>query len=293
MQIDTSHPDRPGKHPAAHFPEAEQPQKTTLKAMKFSPIDGLIGIWFLGMVSVPVSLWTIGPAALPWAISINVVLLATAMTWHLFNHWGMRKTLETLALVLSISWLLEFVGSSTGFPFGEYDYTGFFQPQLGYVPLIIPLAWLMMLPPAWVIAQLLVPRNHLARFAVAAFAFTAWDLFLDPQMVGWGVWQWVEEGGYFGIPWQNYAGWLFGAFLLTVAVRPSPLPVTRPLVVYGLTWFLQTVGLMFFWAMPGPALVGMVVMGAFLWTAVYRLRRQGDPFDASKTGSTVGFHQPT
>jgi hypothetical protein len=36
------------------------------------------------------------------------------------------------------------------------------------------------------------------------------------------------------------------------------------LVVYTITWFLQSVGQAVFWHMLGPALVGFVGMGAFV-----------------------------
>ncbi|MEX1018899.1 MAG: carotenoid biosynthesis protein [Litorilinea sp.] len=230
-------------------------------------------MWVLGMICVPIILWTVGASALPWAISANVMILAAAMALALFRAWGGTKTVQTVALILTFAWLLEYVGSTTGFPFGDYTYTTRIQPQIGHVPMIIPLAWLMMLPPAWAIGQILAGPQTLRVAAVSALAFTAWDFFLDPQMVSWGVWQWQTPGGYFGIPWQNFLGWILGAFLLTLIVRPRPLPVARPLAVYGITWFLQTVGLWFFWDMPGPALVGGLLMGIFLGTALWRHAR--------------------
>ena len=106
---------------------------------------------------------------------------------------------------------------------------------------------------------------------VAAFAFAAWDLFLDPQMVAWGYWVWARPGAYFGIPVINYFGWILSAFLLSwvalALVRP-PLPPRRPLlIIYTATWALQSVGLGLFWAMPGPAAAGFVGMGAFVAAA--------------------------
>jgi putative membrane protein len=148
------------------------------------------------------------------------------------------------------------------------------QPQLAGVPLLIPLAWLMMLPPAWAVASLIVGGRRDWRFVlVSAAAFTAWDLFLDPQMVGWGYWVWANPGGYFGIPWVNFAGWLLGSALITAIVRPGQLAAPIFVAVYAITWFLQTVGQGLFWQMPGPALVGGVVMGFFLLLAYLRVQR--------------------
>lgn len=104
---------------------------------------------------------------------------------------------------------------------------------------------------------------------------TAWDLFLDPQMVAWGLWVWTQPGGYFDIPWINFLGWLLASALITAVVRPGPLP-TRPLMlIYGITWLLESLGLLFFWGLPGPALVGFAGMGSLLWLAFMK-RKIGD-----------------
>ncbi|MCB9430398.1 MAG: carotenoid biosynthesis protein [Ardenticatenaceae bacterium] len=108
--------------------------------------------------------------------------------------------------------------------FGRYHYTDLLQPQIGHVPLLIPLAWLMMLPCAWAVAS----RFTGWRFALLRpSALTAWDQMLDPQMVGWGLWVWQQPGSYFGIPWLNFGGWIFNSVLLTTLLRPKPVPV-RP-----------------------------------------------------------------
>ena len=149
-------------------------------------------------------------------------------------------------------------------------------------PLLIPLAWFMMMPPAWAIAQQIAGRlTGRARIAayvgLSAVAITAWDLFLDPQMVEWGFWEWEHTaGGYFGIPWSNYAGWLLTGIVVTLLVRPyrHNLPIVPLLTVYGVVWFLQSIGLAVFWGQPGPALVGALAMGALLLWAILSYRRE-------------------
>ena len=113
----------------------------------------------------------------------------------------------------------------------------------------------------------------MAFIALSAAAFTAWDLFLDPQMVAWNFWVWDQPGQYFGIPWVNFLGWLLVSALVTVVARPRGLPVLPLLVVYTVTWALQTFGQLFFWGLPGPALMGGVVMGSLVVLALRRLWR--------------------
>jgi putative membrane protein len=192
----------------------------------------------------------------------------------LYNAWGLARTLKTFALVTILAYLAELLGSTTGFLFGKYHYSDILQPQIAGVPLLIPLAWLMMLPPAWAIAQISLPRPHsrfpLYQILLSALAFTAWDLFLDPQMAGWGFWVWEVPGQYFGIPLSNYLGWLVVSALITWVVNPKDLPVGPLALVYVLTWILQTIGQGIFWSQPGPAVVGFIGSGIFVLLAFWR-----------------------
>jgi hypothetical protein len=125
-------------------------------------------------------------------------------------------------------------------------------------------AWLMMLPPAWAIGQAVAGGQRLLFIAASALAFTAWDLFLDPQMVSWQLWLWDQPGGYFGIPWVNYLGWFGAAAVITAIAAPPPPPVGQLGLIYAITWLLETVGLGVFWRQPRPALCGFLGMGAML-----------------------------
>lgn len=225
----------------------------------------LVGLWILGMIFVPIANWVWGAAALRSLIVLTVLLQAGAVLAVLHSAWGWRYLLTTGLIIAVFTFSVEYVGSHTGFPFGDYRYTDLLQPQLGDVPLLIPVAWLMMLPCAWAVAQAF--RASRWQFAlVSGLALTAWDLFLDPQMVNWQLWVWQESGGYFGIPWQNYLGWLVTGAVLTWLINPKEVPVRPLLVIYSLTWFLETFGLAFFWGLVGPALVGGIVMGlCMIW----------------------------
>jgi len=248
---------------------------TTLRRYwPLAPRDWLIVLWLNTMILIPIVRWMAGDRVLHWGVFAGVILQGGAVLAVLHATWGTRETVRVAAIVMPLAWLVEFIGSTTGIPFGAYHYTATLAPLLGGVPLVIPLAWLMMLPPAWAVASILTRRHRGWRFvAVSALAFTAWDLFLDPQMVGWGYWVWEQPGQYFGVPLMNFVGWLLSAALITLAVRPKELPVLPLLVIYTITWFLQTIGQAVFWGMPGPALFGFVGMGVFVVLSIRVLMR--------------------
>jgi lycopene beta-cyclase len=267
----------------------------SLRSMRLSTgYSRLIAVWTLGMISVPIALWTLGDSALPWIISVNVVILAVANILILLRYTPIVTGLRIIVVILVGAWIVEYLGSTTGFPFSHYDYTPLLQPQIMGVPAIIPLAWLMMLPASWVVGQLLAPSNYLRQVLIAGLAMTAWDLFLDPQMVAWNFWQWatpvavtspISMEAYFGIPWINFAGWFVSAVVLTLAARPPRLPARPLLLIYTLTWALQSIGLALFWQMPGPALFGFVAMGIFVvlgWWRASKNRTADQPLPASR-----------
>ncbi len=227
----------------------------------------LIGLWLLLMISLPIINWTVGETVLRQGVSLAVVVQTAAVISILNKRWNWQRISYAFLVVAIISFGVEQLGSRTGFPFGQYHYTEHLQPQVGHVPLLIPLAWFMMLPPSWAVANRF-NSNPVIFALVSAGAMTAWDLFLDPQMVQWNLWVWDQPGAYFGIPLLNYFGWFLTAFILTLIIRPKELNLRPLILIYAITWFLETFGLLFFWGLAGPALIGGLIMGAFLYLGI-------------------------
>ena len=233
----------------------------------------LVCLWVAAMIATPIIRWTADETAFHAMITVGVLMQAGATGIALVRTTGFGSVLRILLPLLFLAWLAEFIGCHTGFPFGKYTYTEILQPQVGGVPLLVPIAWLSMLPSSWAVADLILKNRgfptswseRLARAAVAALAFTTWDLFIDPQMVLWGLWHWARPGIYFGIPLTNYLGWLLVSFLITLLLAPTNLPSGPLLIIYAVTWFLTFFGQLFFLNLPGPALVGFASMGGILF----------------------------
>lgn len=142
-------------------------------------------------------------------------------------RWGTIRAASALAATTIATGAVEHIGSTTGWPFGKYAYTPKLQPQVAGVPVIVPLAWFAMAVPARETAHAaLGPRSTFpTRIVAGAAALTAWDLFLDPQMVGEGYWKWSRRGAYRGIPVSNFVGWFVTAVgvmaLLEVLLPPG------------------------------------------------------------------------
>jgi putative membrane protein len=119
-------------------------------------------------------------------------------------------------------WAVEALGVHTGFPFGSYAYSNDLGPRPLGAPLLIGLAWTMLVWPAALVARRLVATGP-ARVVVGAWALASADLFLDPQQVAAGHWTWRVPSphlpGVHDVPLTNYAGWLLVALVLSAAVQ--------------------------------------------------------------------------
>jgi putative membrane protein len=175
--------------------------------------------------------------------------LAGATLSAALRAWGTKRAMVALATIVGTTGVIEKLGSETGRPFGRYRYTGALQPSLTGVPALVPLAWFAMALPARETAHAALGRRSspMARIVCGSLALTAWDLFLDPQMVAEGYWRWERPGSYRGIPAVNYAGWfLTGLGLmaaLELAVPPRAAAGPEPLSgLYAWMGAMETLG---------------------------------------------------
>ncbi len=229
----------------------------------FSPyLVPLVVVWSLAMIALPI-VSMVAPRYRATTVTVAVIAQALVVSFVLLSSLPPVTAVTIIVLVPLLGWSAEFVGSRTGIPFGTYDYTDLLQPQIGRVPIAIPLAWLMMMPPAWAIAAVIVPNGPpVLRAVVAALAFTAWDFYLDPQMVGWDYWRWQKPGAYVGIPIVNFVGWFIWSFVISFALGNGAFRVEPLILVFLTHWILQFGGHLVFWKMPVSAIVGFLAMGA-------------------------------
>jgi uncharacterized membrane protein len=155
-----------------------------------------------------------------WTIVVLGSLLSVVHAWL---SRGVRTAVGLLLLVAVAAIAFESVGLATGFPYGSYEYSDVLGPTLLGVPFLVPLAWLMMAWPSWVLADrfaapLRPARRAVLRVGAAAAIFAAWDVVLDPQLVQAGYWTWTHPRpglpGIDTVPLTNLAGWLLAGLVL-------------------------------------------------------------------------------
>lgn len=194
------------------------------------------------------------------------------------RRWSPRRAVVTGGAVGALTLAVERVGTATGIPFGRYRYTGTLRPAVAGVPAAVPVAWFAVgLPAREVAAAVLGPAaSSVARVGLGAVALTAWDAFLDPQMVGEGYWRWDRPGRYRGIPATNYAGWLAtgaGLMALLEVALPPQQPEPALVAIYTFVAVMATLGHAVFFDDRLVASVGGLSMLPLALAAVARVPR--------------------
>ena len=165
------------------------------------------------------------------ALLLASVFMFLLCFWAARRLFGRRAAGVFAALAVSMGWFAEQMGSSRGWFFGRYDYTDVLGPQLGNVPMVIPLMWFALCVMGYSLACLLLWREPvLARPGwirgglttwLAAMIITAFDLGADPYFV-FVLKAWImakTDGGWFGETLQGFVGWMVVAFAILAAFQ--------------------------------------------------------------------------
>lgn len=231
-------------------------EQTLLIGHILSMAFGLAGILIvLPNADLIASLPEIGKTALPWSMAgggvIYMLLGTAAVAVYAYRTLGLWHCLGFMIPAIVLSLGSELLGTSTGFPFGHYRYLdGLGYKIAGLVPFTIPLSWFYLGFSAYLIALAGLETRAISQVAKYAGAIgfgslllTSWDFVLDPAMSQATVpfWVWEQPGAFFGMPYQNFAGWFgTGVVFMTVATfiwhaKPLRVPQTDlglPLAIY-------------------------------------------------------------
>lgn len=244
-------------------------------------VFGLVGI----LLVVPhaefiLNFGEVGQNAMQWSLAgggvVYMILGAAAVFLYAQRTLGMARALAFLLPSVLISLWSELLGTSTGFPFGNYSYlSGLGYKIAGLVPFTIPLSWFYVGFASYLLARigLQVDKKpsllrHMGAIALGALLLTAWDLVLDPAMSQTALpfWYWHQAGPFFGMPYTNFVGWMgTGAVFMSVTALLWRQPVILersqlnfPLIVY-LSNFAFATGLSLGAGFILPVFLGLVI----------------------------------
>lgn len=150
-----------------------------------------------------------------------LIVQGLAVIFWALGMYGARGALA-VGLAAVLAWAVEHIGETTGLPFGRYQYTDMLQPQiLGVVPVPITLAWLMAGFGSWQLARLSLGARggRIALATLTGVLIVVLDLQIETVATLINTyWFWIDDGSYYGVPLQNFAGWWVVGFLIALIV---------------------------------------------------------------------------
>ena len=109
--------------------------------------------------------------------------------------------------------LIEYVGLVTGWPYGEFLYTGNLGYKLfGILPWTVGLSWTPLVVGSVAMVYPVTQRKVL-RIILPVIVLVVFDLLLDPVAVNLGMWSYLHGGAYYSVPIQNFFGWIFSGLI--------------------------------------------------------------------------------
>ncbi len=165
---------------------------------------------------------------------VMYILLGTiAVAVYAYRQLGLKQLLCFMVPSIGLSLSSELLGTSTGLPFGDYQYlSGLGYKIAGLVPFTIPLSWFYLGFSCYIIARAGFDQTKLPNWLrqggaifCGALLLTAWDFVLDPAMSQTAVpfWEWITPGPFFGMPYLNFAGWMgTGALFMSITALLWP-----------------------------------------------------------------------
>lgn len=172
----------------------------------------------IGAITLVASATDLLPAFLafnPYLLLFGTIVMRLPLAGALapLINWRAAAWLGVLVLY---GYAIEWVGLTTGWPYGDFAYLIELGPMIEGVPLGLPVFFVPLVVNAYLLAVLLTP-GRVNPLPVALAFVLAIDLVLDPAAVALGFWA-FPEGIYYGVPGSNYFGWLLSGTVGVVAV---------------------------------------------------------------------------
>lgn len=150
----------------------------------------------------------------------NGVFLALYMVYALTIEYRVTKNLRIImirgAIIIGITFVVEWIGITTSYPFGHYHYTPTLGLVIAGVPLTVAFAWLAIVTNVSLFVR---ASNRFTRAVLVGLWATTFDLVLDPVAFVRQFWIWEQPGNwaFYGVPLSNFFAWFFIFAILSLA----------------------------------------------------------------------------
>lgn len=179
-----------------------------------------IGFGYMGKTSPPAYNMIMGAAFACFALL------------HGITYNGKKAVIFLAVFTFIVTFIMEYYGVKTGLIFGEYHYGDVLgQKILDTVPFLVPFSWFMFMYVSTISVDAAFGGRYTGKAAPLIFAMLDCaamiflDVLIDPIWVTRGTWTWtavhtLPAGSvFYGIPVQNYFGWLITTMIIFIPYR--------------------------------------------------------------------------
>lgn len=129
----------------------------------------------------------------------NLLLLA-----GLFLYTSERPTVKwAYYLPILLGFIIELIGTNTGFPFGAYEYGTALGPGIMGTPFMIGILWWVLIRSFYDLTGVRF-QSVWMRSILTGLAMTAMDVLIEPVAIELTYWEWDAVA----VPMENYLAWL-------------------------------------------------------------------------------------
>lgn len=166
------------------------------------------GSWIIAVFHFVGILLLGGPWSSDFVMLTPLNLLLLSVVYLITSDKVKRPLLYALPALMGF--LVEMLGTNTGFPFGEYSYSSILGPGLLGTPFLIGVLW-------WVLLRSFndvfsrISSNKTIISLATALGMLLLDIFIEPVAIGLGFWEWQAAE----VPLENYMAWFVLSFVFT------------------------------------------------------------------------------
>lgn len=183
-----------------------------------------------------------------------MLLLAIPVMIGCIKWLGKKRAIYLLSALSIFAYLIETIALRTGFPYGQFSYSGALGYTLfGVTPWTVPFGWVPLIIASWILAWRFTRVLEL-RIPLTIGILVVIDLVLDPAAVSLGFWKYAHPGFWGGVPYTNFLGWILSGFLGCLLLQALTKEATKPnsyTLVWLLTGFLPAIGTIALWLSTG------------------------------------------
>lgn len=192
---------------------------------QLSSIDKLAPLRWIILISI-LTLGLLPTVAGP--LALVVYLLPTIFVFmHGSRFLGRKNILIFFVVTYIVTFTAEYLGVNTGQIFGEYYYNSMGNgPLLGGVPVLLMLTYFSLAYGSYMVVRIILGWLNIIRgwkilaiSLLGGMIMTLSDLANDPiNSTIDQVYIWTKGGIFFGVPYQNFTGWLAETFILFIII---------------------------------------------------------------------------